>query len=561
MPVLLLGRGIAGIGSAGLLGVVRIIMADSASLDDNNAQAALMILAYTVGYSIGPVLGGLLYGANWRWVFAINLPVSVVSMILIYIILPKITKGPQPPQRLKRLSPSLAASLTHSSVFGKLQRIDFIGCLLFVALGVLILLGLNWGSTESWNQVKVIVSLALGAALLLVFIVWEYIVDHSTDHLEYAKDITDIENSGKDNGNGNGNGKNGPGNRARLARLAPNFTRLTDPMIPMNMFRSFDVIATDFASMASGMVMLGVFYFVAIFYVIVNGRDAVGAGVQLLFFAPGIGAGVAISTRLISVIRQPRSIAILASIVLPIGVGLLAKALYDGKQSHIIGYMILSGAGVGLGFGPLSYQARFSQPEERVAIVVSSNLFFRTAGGTIGLAQLYAVMYSRVRRYITNQAQQGNITPQEVGQIVSALSTVGNTHGGGGNGGQGQGGGGGILGLPDRLKEVATQAFRDGLRWAFWSLLPWLVIAFFLCCFLSEIPEERLNRKPGQHAGIVTDTDTNATVHANTIANTTANTNVNANSSIAQQNEKEVVEPKELEGGSSTMVNVRDSRI
>ncbi|KAG9052257.1 hypothetical protein FS842_010240, partial [Serendipita sp. 407] len=54
MPALLVGRGISGVGSAGLLGVVRIIMADSSSLDDNNAQTALMILAYTVGYTLGP---------------------------------------------------------------------------------------------------------------------------------------------------------------------------------------------------------------------------------------------------------------------------------------------------------------------------------------------------------------------------------------------------------------------------------------------------------------------------------------------------------------------------
>ncbi|KAG8851898.1 hypothetical protein FRB91_007242 [Serendipita sp. 411] len=530
MPALLVGRGLAGVGSAGLLGVVRIIMADSTSLNDNNAQTALMILAYTIGYTLGPVLGGLLYSANWRWVFAINLPICVISMFLVYLILPKISKGPQPPQRLRRLPPNLAAELasTQSTSFlGKLERIDFVGSLLFVALGVLILLGLNWGSTESWNQPKVIVCLAIGAALLVIFIGWEYIVDHSTDHLEHTfnnnnsneKETDDVESNSNAKGNGKGNG-----NRARLARhFAPSWARLTDPMLPMNMFRSFDVVATDFASLASGMVMLGIFYFVAIFYVIVNGRDAVGAGVQLLYFAPGIGAGVIISTRLIAWLRQPRPIVILSSLLLPIGIGLLAKALYDGSESHIIGYMILTGAGVGLGFGPLSYQARFSQPEERVAIVVTSNLFFRTAGGTIGLAQLYAVMYSRVRRYITQQAQQGVISPQEVGQILSALSNVGNSHGNGngntngnGNGSGGGGGGGGILNLPERLKQVATLAFRDGLQWGFWSLLPWLGIAFVLCCFLSKIPEERLNRKPGQYANMANaDADANATTNAN----------------------------------------------
>ena len=52
------------------------------------------------------------------------------------------------------------------------------------------------------------------------------------------------------------------GNRARLARLTPKWARITDPMIPMNMFRSYDVVATSWATLASGMVMLGIFYFV-----------------------------------------------------------------------------------------------------------------------------------------------------------------------------------------------------------------------------------------------------------------------------------------------------------
>jgi len=62
-----------------------------------------------------------------------------------------------------------------------------------------------------------------------------------------------------------------PGTRARLARLTPKFARITDPMIPMNMFRSYDVVATCWGTFSSGMVMLGIFYFVAIFFVIVQG--------------------------------------------------------------------------------------------------------------------------------------------------------------------------------------------------------------------------------------------------------------------------------------------------
>lgn len=495
MPALLIGRGISGIGAAGLLTIVRIILSDSASLDDNNAQGALMVVVYTVGYSLGPVLGGLLLHANWRWVFAINLPVAVVSVLIMALILPKITKGPQPPQRLSRLPPHLQSVLesqTPSGPLGKLLRLDMIGALLFVILGVLILLGLNWGSTEAWDQPKVIACLAVGGFLLLVFIAWEYIVDHSTDHMIYSEKYnhtTDVE-SADATVTGTPQEKGGApqrevGVRARFARLTPKFARITDPMIPMNMFRSYDVIATSWATAASGMVMLGIFYFVAIFYVIVQGRDPVGSGVQLLYFAPGIGLGVIISIRMIKRIRQPRSAIILANVLLPVGIGLLSQAMYTGNQGQIIGFMVMTGAGVGMGFGPLSYQARFSQPEDRTAIVVATNLFFRTAGGVVGLAQLSAVMYSRVRTFIYDAVFSGRITPLQALQISQALSSVGGTEAGG------------ILSLPDALRQVVTDAFRDGLRWAFISLLPWLGIAFVLCLFLPLVPDERLNQVPG----------------------------------------------------------------
>jgi len=41
------------------------------------------------------------------------------------------------------------------------------------------------------------------------------------------------------------------------------------------------------------------------------------------------------------------------------------------------------------------------------------------------------------------------------------------------------------------LKTVTTNAFKDGLRWAFFSLLPWLFISFVLSLFLSMIDENK----------------------------------------------------------------------
>lgn len=70
--MMLAGRGIAGIGTAGLLTVVRVILADTASVEANNRQAAMLFFLYAIGYSVGPSIGGALTSVSFRWVFAIK---------------------------------------------------------------------------------------------------------------------------------------------------------------------------------------------------------------------------------------------------------------------------------------------------------------------------------------------------------------------------------------------------------------------------------------------------------------------------------------------------------
>lgn len=208
-------------------------------------------------------------------------------MILIFLFLRTGTKGPQPPRRLSYLPPELSKELLakaekNGSFISDFLRIDTIGATLFIACGILILLGLSWGSTERWDEPRVIISFVVGGVLLLLFIGWEWMVEHSTDHL-----VREFEGRRPDHEVGNPSAPD-PGLRQGMARFAPKWAYTTDAMIPMNMFRSYDVVATSFAAMVSGMIMLGIFYFVSVQYVIVEGKSATKSGVGLLYFAPGM---------------------------------------------------------------------------------------------------------------------------------------------------------------------------------------------------------------------------------------------------------------------------------
>jgi MFS family permease len=208
--VLIIGRAISGIGAGGLTTLARIILNDSNNLKDNNSQTAILTLLYGIGYAVGPVIGGGLATANWRWCFAINLPCCVLGMFSTFLFL--------------RHHPNPAAPPPGTTFTQKLQRIDYAGAMLFMTGGILIILGLSWGSQEVWNQAKVIVVFVIGGVLIIAFYLWERFLERRV-----AKEHT------------------------LVVWLAER------PMIPAVLFQDINVIGTSIIAFGGGLLMASYF--------------------------------------------------------------------------------------------------------------------------------------------------------------------------------------------------------------------------------------------------------------------------------------------------------------
>lgn len=85
MPFLIVMRAIAGIGCGGMNSLPYIIYADL--FDDLNTRARILGLAsasYSAAAIIGPLAGGWIVDTfSWHWVFYINVPIAILSAILI----------------------------------------------------------------------------------------------------------------------------------------------------------------------------------------------------------------------------------------------------------------------------------------------------------------------------------------------------------------------------------------------------------------------------------------------------------------------------------------------
>lgn len=84
MTVLLVGRGIQGIGAGGLMPLAMIIIGDSFPLEQRAKVQSLIGPMLILPQLLGPTVGGYFVShVNWHWIFLINLPVGIIAALIV----------------------------------------------------------------------------------------------------------------------------------------------------------------------------------------------------------------------------------------------------------------------------------------------------------------------------------------------------------------------------------------------------------------------------------------------------------------------------------------------
>ncbi len=84
----LAGRAIQGFGAGGIFPVATAVIGDKVPKEKQGSALGLIGAVFGLAFIIGPVIGGALLNFNWRYIFALNLPVAALIIIWAYRILP-----------------------------------------------------------------------------------------------------------------------------------------------------------------------------------------------------------------------------------------------------------------------------------------------------------------------------------------------------------------------------------------------------------------------------------------------------------------------------------------
>jgi MFS transporter, DHA2 family, multidrug resistance protein len=169
LPFLIVCRVIQGACGGGLQPISQAVLLESFPPEDRGKAMGFWGLGIVVAPLLGPVLGGWLTDSySWRWVFYINVPIGIASIIMTRLFV-------FDPHYIKRAS----------------SRIDYWGIgMLAVGIGLLQVV-LDKGQEKDWWATTWITATAISAAVALAaFIVRELLIDHPVVQLRVFKDRT-----------------------------------------------------------------------------------------------------------------------------------------------------------------------------------------------------------------------------------------------------------------------------------------------------------------------------------------------------------------------------------
>ncbi|SNX87152.1 related to Sge1 - drug resistance protein [Melanopsichium pennsylvanicum] len=154
--ILVVGRGIQGLGGGGIHSMSEIIMSDLTTLRERGLFFGLIALIFAIAGFAAPVLGGAFSQSSWPWIFWINLPIGAVAFVLLVTFL------------------NIKVPLLTGKE--KWQRLDLVGnAVLFGSVTSILIAVTEGGIKYEWTDGRIWIPLLVGLLGFVLFLCIEWI--------------------------------------------------------------------------------------------------------------------------------------------------------------------------------------------------------------------------------------------------------------------------------------------------------------------------------------------------------------------------------------------------
>ena len=300
------------------------------------------------------------------------------------------------------------------------HRIDYEGAALLVAGVTCLLLAMVWGGTEyAWSSPTIIALLVAGSLITGAFVAWE--------------------------------------------------ARVTEPILPLRLFRGRVFRVSVILSFLVGMGMFGGIIFLPLFLQIVTGASATNSGLLTLPLMAGIMATSIGSGRLITRTGRYKIFPVCGFAIASAGMFLLSRMDAGTTRLYSSIAMLVLGAGLGMITQVLILAMQNDAEPSDLGTVTSSATFFRQMGGAFGVAIFGAVLSAGITRELPRLLPAG--TPTSGGDMSALLNSPAR-----------------IRALPGPIQDAIVEALTRAVHNVFLLALVILLAGFAVVWRLKELP-------------------------------------------------------------------------
>ena len=180
-----------------------------------------------------------------------------------------------------------------------------------------------------------------------------------------------------------------------------------------------------------GLAMFGAIIFIPLFLQLVYGVSPTSSGLRMLPLMAGLLGASILSGRAISRIGRYKPFPIAGTAITTVGLFLLSRLEVDTPPWLASVYMLVVGIGIGLVMQVLVLAVQNCAPPKDIGVATSTATFFRSMGGSLGVALFGAIFATRLGDELKTlppdiAAQFGggvNISPEQVHALPVEIRT------------------------------------------------------------------------------------------------------------------------------------------
>ncbi|KAB2342171.1 MDR family MFS transporter [Actinomadura rudentiformis] len=239
--------------------------------------------------------------------------------------------------------------------------------------------------------------------------------------------------------------------------------RAAEPVLPLGLFRNRNFTLVTLVGFLLGVMMFGAMTFLPLFQQAVQGASATNAGILMMPVFLSMVLINAFAGPFITRTGRYKPIIIVGSVLVTVGVLLLAQMDTGTSRPMSMVFMAFLGAGMGCLMQTTMIVTMQSVELKDIGVASSTATLSRTIGGSIGVAVAGALFTGRVQDVMAGHGYAGS---SENAQLDSAA----------------------LAKLPDAMRDVYEQAVAAGTHQVFLMATALGVLAFAATWFIKQVP-------------------------------------------------------------------------